>query len=290
MGDETALGPEVVVTLPVWAGFSSGPPGRASKGAVTVDVGGDAMIEENDEITPEHTAAYRFSLEHAGEMQPIVLDAIAGWFATIRERYAKAGIAMPASVDRTSLRSLVSLNALSIHHAHARGLAYVGYSFSCAWDREHGLGVMTHERRVVRVGGADTAILGWIARQDVEGTAKVARPSAATKAAPKKPPVADPRTLRRGGSHMKDRKLVLAGGGITIAGMVVGASLFGVEHAAARTAYTTRVFAREPTVDVDDDGVVGRRDAPHSIDIPSGWTLIGGGAGLGTDGVLVLCR
>jgi hypothetical protein len=89
---------------------------------------------------------------------------------------------------------------------------------------------------------------------------------------------------------MKDWKLVLAGGGIALAGMVVGASLFGAERAAAQTAYTTCVFARQPTVDVDDDGVVGRRDAPHSIDIPSGWTPIGGGAGLGADGVLVLCR
>jgi|GEM_PF-7134692 len=36
----------------------------------------------------------------------------------------------------------------------------VGYELRCAWDTEHGVGVMTHEDRVVEVGQADTALLG----------------------------------------------------------------------------------------------------------------------------------
>lgn len=35
-----------------------------------------------------------------------------------------------------------------------------------SWDAEHGLGVMLHRDRVVKVGGADTALLEWIAAND----------------------------------------------------------------------------------------------------------------------------
>ena len=36
----------------------------------------------------------------------------------------------------------------------------VGYELRCAWDTEHGVGVITHEDRVVEVSQADTALLG----------------------------------------------------------------------------------------------------------------------------------
>lgn len=46
-------------------------------------------------------------------------------------------------------------------------MAYVGFSFWCTWDDEHGLGVMTHKNRVVKIGGVDTALLNWIAESDL---------------------------------------------------------------------------------------------------------------------------
>lgn len=187
MSSREPLLPETFARLPVWAGFSAGPPGRPSTGEVMIEVGGDAMIGDESEITPEHTTAYRFSLEHAEAMQAIVLDAIAAWVPSIRERYEAHGVAIPASLDHATLRDHVKLTSLAIHHAHARGLAYVGYQLACRWDREHGLGVMTHERRVVKVGGADTAILGWIAERDLAGPTPAKKP-AAKKAAPRKRP------------------------------------------------------------------------------------------------------
>jgi hypothetical protein len=34
---------------------------------------------------------------------------------------------------------------------------YIGFLFSCSWDREHGLGIMTHNKQVKDIGGADIA-------------------------------------------------------------------------------------------------------------------------------------
>lgn len=46
--------------------------------------------------------------------------------------------------------------------------ALSGFRVRVQVDPEHGLGVLTHDTRVVEVGGADTAILLWIARRDAE--------------------------------------------------------------------------------------------------------------------------
>ena len=35
--------------------------------------------------------------------------------------------------------------------------AKIGFEFSCSWDIEHGLGVMTRKGKVVKIGGGETA-------------------------------------------------------------------------------------------------------------------------------------
>lgn len=46
-------------------------------------------------------------------------------------------------------------------------LSYIGFSFSCSWDDEHGYGVMMHKNRVVKMGGEETAFLSWVAEKDI---------------------------------------------------------------------------------------------------------------------------
>ena len=35
--------------------------------------------------------------------------------------------------------------------------AKIGFEFSCSWDMEHGLGVMTQSGKVVKIGSGETA-------------------------------------------------------------------------------------------------------------------------------------
>ncbi len=70
--------------------------------------------------------------------------------------------------DETDPEALVGIRALYVHPATRDGIPYVGIEFSCPWDEEHGLGVLMHGTRVVDLGGADTALLLWIAEQDAE--------------------------------------------------------------------------------------------------------------------------
>jgi hypothetical protein len=138
------------IYLPAWAGFCAEPSvrPRASRGEVLCEAGDGPDAP----VGPEQQAAYRHLVRNDRAMQRRVLDAIVAEYPTPTSGYAL--------VDR------VELDAVYIQSIHVGGLAYVGYGLRCGWDTEHGLGVLTHGDRVVEVGGADTAFLGWIAERD----------------------------------------------------------------------------------------------------------------------------
>jgi hypothetical protein len=119
-------------------------------GEIGVALGGDAMGD--GEIGPAQQAAYRLVVKEAKKQRALVLDALAKEFAD----------------ERKKLLEQVELTSVHIHWIERDGLAYVGYELSCEWDNEHGAGVLMHADRVVEVGQADTAILGWIAKRDAK--------------------------------------------------------------------------------------------------------------------------
>lgn len=68
------------------------------------------------------------------------------------------------------LMPLIDLRSLHFHNVVNGEIPYIGFLFGCKWDQEHGLGVLMHGLRPVKVGSADTAILEWIAQKDAENT------------------------------------------------------------------------------------------------------------------------
>jgi hypothetical protein len=156
-------GSEFTTWLPVWEGL--GPSSDDSNGEVRVSVGDDSTAERA--VGPEQEAAYRRVIDRANETQRVILDAIAAEYPRLVLTAEQRG-ALPKKVDSGALKNLVSLTAVHIQWAHRDGVAYVGYELACVWDAEHGLGALTHLDRVVAVGRADTAFLGWIADRDLQ--------------------------------------------------------------------------------------------------------------------------
>ena len=85
--------------------------------------------------------------------------------------------------DKPSKR--IKLQSVKFHDAVRANEPYIGFLFSCDWDDEHGLGVMMHGTRLVQIGGADTAILEWIADRDARA-GKSKKTATKKKAASKK--------------------------------------------------------------------------------------------------------
>lgn len=85
-----------------------------------------------------------------------------------RLRAEQEGIALPDDAfllprqwDEGSMHKLLRLNTVTFHPV--AGAAYIGLDFGCAWDAEHGYGMMMAGTEVVETGGADVGGLSWIA-------------------------------------------------------------------------------------------------------------------------------
>jgi hypothetical protein len=164
------------ILLPSWRGFQArqGAYGavssrKASDGTAHLDV---IPLEDRgtQSPTPEQAAAFQFLIDHEPAIHSSVLHAIFGAYPGMQYSYdyddEEAEELMPAIDTPDQLKRLLGLSTVNILPATKDGVAYVGFEFGCTWDSEHGLGVMTHRERIVKIGGADASFLEWIAEKD----------------------------------------------------------------------------------------------------------------------------
>ena len=163
------------VRLDAWRGFQSrrgayGSLDSAAPSDGTVDVTFAPEGREEAPLREAEVELVRWAVRHEGEMQNALLAALLLRYAALRAEpdYADAieDELMPPVRDVDGFRPLIGLHSLNVHQIEKAGRPYVGFEFGCTWDDEHGLGVLMHGKRVVKIGGADTAILLWIARED----------------------------------------------------------------------------------------------------------------------------
>jgi hypothetical protein len=128
--------------------------------------------KEKQAPTPEQAAAFQFLVDHDGSVHASVLGALFESYPDMNDSYGyddeEADELMPAINAPDQLKSLIGLSTVHVLPVSRDGVAYIGFEFGCTWDSEHGLGVMTHKDRVVKVGGADTSFLEWIAEEDAK--------------------------------------------------------------------------------------------------------------------------
>jgi hypothetical protein len=156
------------LNLPSWAGFQSR---RGSYAMIDTSSSSDGTVQlnvstDNDRpgpISPEQVQAFSFLIDRESSIAESILTAIFSAYPGMRQRYVgyleDANQCMPEIGRFEDLRPLVGLSQVHLLREASGGQAYIGFEFGCTWDREHGLGVMTHRDRVVEVGGADTSFL-----------------------------------------------------------------------------------------------------------------------------------
>ena len=166
------------VVLPSWADFQSrrGPYGSvSSRGKSDGSARLTVTPQDDDERTPplaEQLRAFQLLLERERMAGDSVLQAIFARYPGLRDAYGyddeEAAELMPEIEYAEQLRTLIGLSNIHVLTVAKDDVAYIGLEFGCTWDREHGLGVMTHRDRVVKIGGADTSFLAWIAERDAK--------------------------------------------------------------------------------------------------------------------------
>lgn len=79
---------------------------------------------------------------------------------------------MPDLNNIKGFADLLSLSTFYVTSVYKDDIPYIGFLFSCSWDSEHGLGIMTHKGRVIEIDGAETAFAIYTAKQDLKQSKK----------------------------------------------------------------------------------------------------------------------
>ena len=163
------------VALPSWRGFQSR---RGPYGSVDRSAPSDGVVEHifapegrgEEPLTAWELAIVQWLLDRETAVCSAALDAVYGNYEQLREAYGfeeeERTEFMPDLRRKEDLTALIGLHSVHVHQISGSGVPYVGFELGCTWDPEHELGVLMHGTRVVEVGGADTAMLLWIAERD----------------------------------------------------------------------------------------------------------------------------
>lgn len=113
----------------------------------------------------------RAAVADLGQVAATAVSALFSDYSAMQHQYgydeAERASFMPDLHSIDDLYELIEIDGVNVHQVGEHTAPYVGIEFRCTWDEEHGAGVLLAGRRVVEVGGADTAILLWIAERDL---------------------------------------------------------------------------------------------------------------------------
>lgn len=160
--------------LPSWVGYQSrlGP-----YGSIDSPLPSDGSVRfifapEGRDLAPlndEELALLIWFERNEPAVSKSVKDAVIDWCSPnnrTRLEEFDFGNDFPYVANESALMSLVGLHSINMHQLTSSKIPYLGYEFGCVWEEEHGLGVLVHGTRCVKVGFADTAILMWLAEED----------------------------------------------------------------------------------------------------------------------------
>lgn len=167
------------VVLPSWKGYQDrkGPYGSPTGAAVS---DGSARIvfapegRGNEPLTDSEIASILWVIENEASLSDAAMSSLLKEYPSLQKRYnyssKERATLMPDIKSPEDLRAFIGLYSVNVHPIQKDGIPYVGFELGCTWDEEHGLGILVHGTRAVRIGGADTAILRWMAEEDAGKT------------------------------------------------------------------------------------------------------------------------
>lgn len=178
------------IELPAWRDHLP----RGGNGRFRVVFDPEGASEEAKPSKAQLATVERLRTEQAALLDAVT-TAMRAHYDAVRPRYLKHSVEhpgffknftrqMPRAPDEREFARLHELHEVGVHRVTKGNVAYCGLQFHATWEVEHGVGVLVHRTRVVRVGGADTAILTHLALEDARGVAAEVKAPAGKKAKP----------------------------------------------------------------------------------------------------------
>ena len=132
--------------------------------------------------TPEQARAFQLLLDNEPNIGRSVLHAIFIDYPVLRNNYfyddPEFADIMPAIERSEQLTKLIGLKSVDVLSLADDGVAYINFDFSCLWDEQEGLSVLTHQNRVIGVGSVEETLGPIVAAQVSMGGRRTALPRA----------------------------------------------------------------------------------------------------------------
>lgn len=167
------------VHLPSWSGFqvSESPYGAVSseresssnlKIMFAPEGRGDEPLNENE------LSLVQWVIDNESQLHDAVVGALYDKYPSIRQEFSEyleeneADELLPYVKSPEEMKKIVGVVSINVHTISKDGTPYLGIELGCTWDDEHGVGILFHGTTLVELGGADTAILLWIAEKHAD--------------------------------------------------------------------------------------------------------------------------
>ena len=158
------------VELPSWKGRQYADRGKSETSHGFVEIVFAPERRDEAPLSEEELSTVSWFIDHEAAISAALLESVLVEYPAMSESYGfdedELREYMPPADSIEDLRALIHLDHVNVHPLAKDGMPYIGFEFACSWDPEHGLGVLMNGERTVKIGGADTAILLWIAERD----------------------------------------------------------------------------------------------------------------------------
>ena len=125
-------------------------------------------------LTNSEKSSIGWAIDNEASISKALIASLLKEYPSLQDQYGYSGQEkaelMPDIRSADDLCALIGLHSVNVHPLQKDGIRYVGFEFGCTWDPEHGIGILVHGTRTVEIGGADTAILLWIAKRDARNS------------------------------------------------------------------------------------------------------------------------
>lgn len=157
------------ITLSAWEGFESrnGFYGaknseNLSDGTIKVRVIGKS-VDYVRILSQAQFNAIKFLKENSVQVRDTLLDGLLVDYPNVKDVYEDL---MPEIKTIADYKNNLGVAFLHVMDCEKHDHAYIGFELGCSWDEEHGVGVMMHKDRVVKIGLAEESFNYWTCFED----------------------------------------------------------------------------------------------------------------------------
>lgn len=162
--------------LPAWAGYQIR---NGAYGSVSANGRSDGTVqilfapEGRDEgpLTNEEIRLVKWVIDNQASVHDAMLERLFEEYPAMREQSLdwfeedEAEKVLPEILFPNQLKGIVGISSINVHQIEENGRPFVGVELGCTWEVEHGVGILLHGDKPLEIGGADTAILLWVAKR-----------------------------------------------------------------------------------------------------------------------------